>query len=100
MQKYKVGEGMVRVYITEAYKRISAINKATIDENKGWVLRNFIDLFKRARSANELSEERACLTEIGKILGLYKTEVNHNFEAIPDVKDDDLREDLRQEAVH
>jgi hypothetical protein len=92
-EKHGVSEHMVEVYITEAYKRITAINKATIDENRGWVLRNYIELFREARGKSDINAARGCLDSIAKVLGLLDERKEEPAPKPLDVNIDTLEQD-------
>src|SRR4030095_1495623 len=98
-ERFGVSEHAVEYYITDAYKRITAINKATIDENRGWVLRNLIEVLRKARGASDLKVQLQALKQISEITGIEYSPAEQP-ERVPGMSDQQLDEAWQAEAVH
>lgn len=97
--KWKITDRQVDDYIKMATEMIKEVNTATLQDNMGVITANLWDLFRTARTANNVAEAHKILVSIAKLKGLDQSVVNHIIEdkrELADMSDQELDSILSQ----
>lgn len=83
--KWEISERSIDEYIATARKLLQEINSHSYEENRMLVLRNLWTVYKAALNANNIKEQRMCLSDIADITGLKSLTINVPKDSIPEV---------------
>lgn len=96
LQKWGVKESSVEEYITLAHKEIQEVNRASLEENRAWVLQNLKDTFKRALDANNLNIQLGALSQFSKVAGVEIAPKDNPAEPLKDVDLEQIEKEVSE----
>lgn len=100
--KWAVSDRQVDDYIHKATVNLKEINSITLESNMALIASNLWDLFRKARTDNDLSEQHKILMSIAKLKGLDQHAIHHIIEdkrELAEMSDEDLETALNVAAL-
>lgn len=99
-QCWNVSTRTIDKYISRATEKLTAINLATAEETRGFVLSNLTRLFREAKINEDPKEQHRLLMSVIKATGLDKININMNVEderLLKSLSNDDLNNIIQEE---
>lgn len=78
--KWNLSDRQIDDYISMANKNLKEVNMLSLQENQATIVNGLWELFRAARSADDVSEQHKILMSIAKLKGLDQMTVNHIIE--------------------
>lgn len=98
---WKISDRSIDELIAIARKMLQEVNSTTYEENRYLVLKNMWKVYQAALNANNIKEQRMCLSDIADITGLKSLTINVPKDSIPEIDSFNAASQLSElESVH